>query len=293
MGVNDCTMVDKLCLVTGGTAGIGLSTARMLAEKGADVIMLGRDERRGRAAVAEVARTSRKSPVFLSVDLSDQSAMRRFAARFNSSHPRLDVLVNNAGAMFGRRQLSADGIEMTFALNHLAYFLLTHLLLPSMQAAPHARIVNVASDAHMGVDLDFGDLQNERRFSGWLAYKRSKLCNLLFTYELSRRLRGSRITANALHPGFVDSAIGVRNVWTFGLFWNLLTLFAISPERGATTSAYLACSPEVESVSGKYFVKSRMKPSSRQSYDPASARTLWDASASLTGIEASTLPASD
>lgn len=290
MGVNEGTMVNKLCLVTGGTAGIGLSTAKMLAERGTDLILLGRDEKRGWAAVADVKRASGKTPEFVPVDLSDQSSIRAFAARFNSTHPRLDVLVNNAGGMFGRRQLSADGIEMTCALNHLAYFLLTNLLMPALRSAPRARIVNVASDAHSGVNLDFEDLQNERRYRGWLAYKRSKLCNLLFTYELSRRLEGSSITVNALHPGFVNSKIGVRNGWTAGLVWNLLTLFAISPERGAETSAYLACSPKVESVSGKYFAKSKKKPSSRVSNDPVSAKKLWDVSVSLTGLEESALP---
>ncbi|MCG6862255.1 MAG: SDR family oxidoreductase [Chromatiaceae bacterium] len=292
MRENEGNMVNKLCLVTGGTAGIGLSTAKMLAERGADLILLGRNEERGQAAVAYVKHSGGKTPEFLPVDLSDQSAIRAFAARFNSTHPRLDVLVNNAGGMFGRRQLSANGIEMTFALNHLAYFLLSHLLMPSLRSAQRARIVNVASDAHFGVNLDFENLQNERRYSGWLAYKRSKLCNLLFTYELSRRLEGTSITANALHPGFVNSEIGVRNSWTAGFVWSLVTLFAVSPERGAETSAYLASSSEVQSVSGKYFAKSRMKPSSRASYDHVSAKKLWDVSASLTQLDETALLAS-
>jgi retinol dehydrogenase-12 len=290
MPVNESSMINKLCLVTGGTAGIGLSTAKMLAERGADLLLLGRNEQRGQAAVADVERATGRAPEFISVDLSNQSAVHAFAARFNETHPRLDVLINNAGGMFGRRQLSADGIEMTFALNHLAYFSLTTLLMPSLRAAERARIVNVASDAHFGIELDFEDLQSERRYSGWRAYKRSKLCNLLFTNELSRRLEGSSITANALHPGFVSSEIGVRNGWTFGLVWSLLTLFAISPERGAETSAYLACSPEVEPMSGKYFAESQVKPSSRVSYDREAAKRLWDVSVSLTGLEGIEMP---
>jgi len=290
MVIDEATMVNKLCLVTGGTAGIGLSTARMLAQRGADLILLGRNERRGQAAVAEVQRATGKTPEFVPVDLSDQSAIRDFAARFSAAHPKLDVLINNAGGMFGRRKLSADGVEMTFALNHLAYFLLTNLLMPKLRAAEQARIVNVASDAHFGAKLDFDDLQSERGYRGWNAYKRSKLCNLLFTYELSRRLEGSSISANALHPGFVSSEIGIRNGWTLGLVWNFLTLFAISPERGAGTSAYLACSPDVNSVSGKYFAKSQIKPSSRASYDLAAAKRLWDASVYLTGSEGIALP---
>ena len=291
MRINDGPMDNKLCLITGGTAGIGISTAKMLAQRGADLILLGRNEGRGQTAVSEVERAGGKKPEFVSVDLSVQSAIRAFADRFNSDHSSLDVLVNNAGGMFGRRHLSADGIEMTFALNHLGYFLLTNLLMPSLVSAPRARIVNVASDAHFGAGLDFEDLQNEHRYSGWQAYKRSKLCNLLFTYELSRRLEGSSITANALHPGFVNSDIGTRNGWTAGFAWSLLTLFAVSPERGAETSAYLACSPEVESVSGKYFAKSQAKPSSGASYDHVSAKKLWDASVPLTGLEETGLPA--
>jgi NAD(P)-dependent dehydrogenase (short-subunit alcohol dehydrogenase family) len=268
-----------------------LSTAKLLAERGAELILLGHNEQRGQAAVADVKRATGKAPEFMSVDLSNQSAIRAFAAQFKETHPRLDVLINNAGGMFGRRQLSADGIEMTFALNHLAYFLLTNLLMPSLRAAERARIVNVASDAHFGIELDFDDLQSERRYSGWRAYKRSKLCNLLFTCELSRRLEGSPITANALHPGFVSSEIGVRNGWTFGLAWSLLTLFATSPERGAETSAYLACSPEVEAISGEYFARSHVKPSSRASCGRVAAKRLWDVSVSLTGLEEIALPA--
>jgi len=180
---------------------------------------------------------------------------------------------------------------MTFALNHLSYFMMGNLLIPSLQAAPRARIVNVASDAHSGARIDFDDLQGERRYSGWRAYKRSKLCNLLFTYELARRLEDSSITANALHPSFVNSRIGVRNEWTGSLVWKLLTLFAISPERGAETSVYLASSLEVESVSGKYFAKSKVKTSSRVSRDPVSAKRLWDLSTALTGLDGIALPA--
>jgi len=291
MSLSDNHMEGKLCLVTGGTAGIGLSTAEMLASRGADLILLGRDEERGRAAVADIEGATGRRPNVISVDLSDQSAVREFCTWLTSTHPRLDVLVNNAGAMFGRRRLSADGIEMTFALNHLSYFMLANLLIPSLQAVPRARILNVASDAHLGTTIDFGDLQGERHYSGWRAYKRSKLCNLLFTYELARRLAGSSITANALHPGFVSSRIGVRNEWTGPLVWKLLTSFAISPERGAETSVYLASSPDVESVSGKYFAKSKVKPSSHASCDPVTAKRLWDLSAELTRLGGIALPA--
>ena len=184
-------MDGKSCLVTGGTAGIGLVTARELVRMGASVTTVGRDVARGQAAVEAIkTATGRDAVEFMAADLSDQRRLRAFAAAFRDRQPRLDVLINNAGGLFGRRRLSADGIEMTLALNHLSYFLLTHLLLPALRATPTSRIVNVASEAHRGVSLDFDNLQGESRYNRWLAYKRSKLANLLFTYELSRQLSG-------------------------------------------------------------------------------------------------------
>ena len=179
-------MIGKHCLVTGGTAGIGLATARELVRKGASVTIVGRDSARGESAVAAIrAATGRDTIDFVAADLSDQRRLRAFATAFRERRPKLDVLINNAGGLFGRRRLSADGIEMTFALNHLNYFLLTHLLLPSLRAAAPSTIVNVASEAHRGVSLHFDNLQGEVRYNRWLAYKRSKLANLMFTYELS------------------------------------------------------------------------------------------------------------
>jgi NAD(P)-dependent dehydrogenase (short-subunit alcohol dehydrogenase family) len=278
-------MDGKICLVTGGTAGIGLVTARSLAEQGAQVIVVGRDRRRGEAATAAPGGYRPGAAVtFVAADLSDQGDIRRLAGDLRDRHPRLDVLVNNAGAMFGRRRLSADGIEMTFALNHLGYFLLTHELLPMLRAASRARIVNVASRAHRGVNLRFDDLQHERRYNGWIAYKRSKLANLLFTYELARRLEGSGVNANALHPGFVATDIGVANRLLAGIVWRAVALAAIRPEEGARTSIHLASVPEVEGVSGQYFVKCRPERSSDVSYDREAATRLWDISAELTGI---------
>ena len=199
----------KICMVTGATAGIGLVTARRLAEFGASVVLVGRDPSRGAAAVAEIQRRVPDAILdFMCADLSDQTQVRRLSEEFEDRFPRLDVLINNAGGMFGKRELSADGIEMTFALNHLSYFLLTNLLLPALRAAAPARIVNVASRAHEGVALNFDDLQHARRYHGWKAYKRSKLANMLFTYELVRQLNGAAVTVNALHPGFVATGIG-------------------------------------------------------------------------------------
>jgi NAD(P)-dependent dehydrogenase (short-subunit alcohol dehydrogenase family) len=279
-------MTGKVCLITGGTGGIGLVTARMLARLGAAVTIVGRDRERGEAALALLREAAPGASItFLAGDLSSQSEVRRVAAGVASLHPCLDVLINNAGGLFGRRRLSADGIEMTFALNHLGYFLLSHLLMPQLSAAPRARIVNVASAAHKGVTLDFDDLQGEERYNRWLAYKRSKLCNILFTYELARQLDGRPITANALHPGFVATDIGSRHGFIPGFLWSIGKLYAISAEQGALTSVFLASASEVETVSGRYFVRSKEKRSSDASYDRAAATRLWDVSLNLTGLD--------
>lgn len=201
-------MAGKICVVTGGTAGIGLVTARELARRGADVTLVGRDPHRGELAVAAMRAVADGSAVdFIAADLSEQEQIRAFVGTFCDRRPRLDLLVNNAGGLFGSRRTTADGIERTLALNHLGYFLTTLLLLPWLQAAGSSRIVVVASEAHRDARLDFDDLQGEHRYNRWTAYRRSKLANLLFTYELARRLAGRGITANALHPGFVATDI--------------------------------------------------------------------------------------
>lgn len=284
-GGSFATMAGKACLVTGGTGGIGFVAARELARRGAQVTIAGRDRQRGEAAMAAIAAASGRTDVrFLPADLSDQSQVRTLASTVIAETPRLDVLLNNAGGLFGRRQRSADGLEMTFALNHLSYFLLSHLLVPALEAAPSARIVNVASAAHKGVTLDFDDLQAEEKYDRWLAYKRSKLANIMFTYELARRLEGRGVTVNALHPGFVATDIGVRHGFIPGFLWWIGKLSAISPEEGAQTSIYLASAPEVEGVTGQYFSRCRPKRSSEASYDRAAAIRLWDVSANLTRI---------
>lgn len=271
-------------MVTGATAGIGLVTARELARKGARVVVVGRDAVKGERTVREISdETGNERVGFQRADLSVQSEVRRLARNFVEEHPRLDVLVNNAGAIFTRRRLSADGIEMTFALNHLSYFLLTKLLLDSLAAAPAGRVVNVSSAAHGGAELDFDDLQCERGYTGWRAYQRSKLANLLFTYELARRLEGSGITANALHPGFVASRFGLNNgpLFRLGIRIAFMTS-AISVEEGAKTGIHLASSPEVEGVSGRYFVECEPAESSRASRDADTARRLWEISERMT-----------
>jgi NAD(P)-dependent dehydrogenase (short-subunit alcohol dehydrogenase family) len=275
------------CIVTGGTAGIGFVTACELAGMGADVTIVGRDRDRGEAAAAAItARTRRGSAHYVQADLSRQADIRALAATYQDRNRKLDVLVNNAGGLFGARRLSSDGIEMTFALNHLGYFLLTQLLLPALRAAGPARIVVVASEAHRGETLDFDNLQGERGYNRWRAYKRSKLANILFTYELARRLAGDQVTVNALHPGFVATDIGVRHRFVPGLLWWVGKLAAISPEKGARTSIHLASHPDAVGISGKYFIACQPVRSSDVSYDAHAARRLWDESARLTDTAA-------
>jgi NAD(P)-dependent dehydrogenase (short-subunit alcohol dehydrogenase family) len=279
-------MQGKVCIVTGGTGGIGRVTARELARRGAEVIIVGRNRERGDAAAAEARTASGGSGTFLAADLSSQNVVRRLANEIHERYPRIDVLVNNAGGMFRRRRLSSDGIEMTFALNHLSSFLLTHLLLPALYRASAARIVNVASNAHRGVNIDFEDLQGERRYHGWVAYKRSKLANICFTFALAQRLAGSPVTANALHPGFVATDIGARDDWMATIAWRLLTLFAIDVEKGAETPVYLAASADVAGVNGRYFSKCKPVEPSSPAHDRNVQRKLWDVSAEMTGVSA-------
>ncbi|MGZ8410865.1 MAG: SDR family oxidoreductase [Hyphomicrobium sp.] len=280
-------MHGKVCVVTGATGGIGRVTARELAHRGAEVIIIGRNRERGEAAAAEAQTASGGSGTFLAADLSSQNEIRRLAGEILRRHERIDVLVNNAGGMFRRRRLSPDGIEMTFALNHLSSFLLTDLLLPALSRAPAARIVNVASEAHRGVDLDFENLQGERGYQGLRAYKRSKLANICFTFALARRLAGSAVTANALHPGFVATDIGARSDWMATIAWRLVSLFAIDVEKGAETSVYLAASADVEGVNGRYFSECGPVEPAPPARDRDVQRKLWDVSVEMTGVSAS------
>jgi len=285
MAVPMPAMQGKICLVTGATSGIGRVTARALAQQGATVVLVGRNPERTTATVRRIQQETRNPHVeCLMADLSVQAQVRQLAGEFQRRFTRLDVLLNNAGAFFAKRHVSVDGIEMTLALNHLAYFLLTHLLLYVLKATPAARIVNVSSDAHRKAQFDFADPQGAHCYRGWRSYCQSKLANLLFTYELARRLAGTGIMANAVHPGFVATGFGHNNRGLVALFVRLAQFTALSPEQGAETLIYLAISPEVAGVTGMYFVKKCSVESSITSYDQAASQRLWQLSEELAGL---------
>lgn len=279
-------MVGKTVLVTGGTGGIGKATAIGLAALGARVGITGRDVARAESAAAEIGEASGNPAIdVFAGDMSSQAEVRRLAGEVLATYPRLDVLVNNVGGFWGTRHMTADGLEHTFAVNHLAPFLLTNLLLDRLKASAPARIVTVSSGAQAMGKLDFEDLQGEREYSGQRAYNQSKLANVVFTYELARRLDGSGVTANTLHPGVVRTAFAAEDpspMWRVLL--PLIRPFLKSPEQGAATSLYLASSPEVEGVTGKYFVNAKPSGSNKSSYDTEAAARLWKVSVDLTGL---------
>jgi NAD(P)-dependent dehydrogenase (short-subunit alcohol dehydrogenase family) len=279
-------MQNKIVMVTGATDGIGKVTARALVEKGAQVVVIGRNRAKTEKTVAEIKRkTGRDTVDYLLADFASQAEIRQLATRFRARYDRLDVLVNNAGTMLISRKETADLLETTFAVNHLAHFLLTNLLLDLIKASAPARIINVSSDVHQGQTLDFDDLQMERGYRGMVAYGRSKLANLYFTYELARRSGGTDVTVHALHPGFVATNLGADNMPLLGgLLKRVINLAAMNAEKGARTSIYLAISPEVAGVTGKYFVNCRPVSSSPVSYDETAARRLWQISEELAGL---------
>jgi NAD(P)-dependent dehydrogenase (short-subunit alcohol dehydrogenase family) len=273
----------KVCIVTGASSGIGKETAVALAQAGATVAIVCRTREKGERALAEIQQRSHHPGRSLFVaDLSSQREVRRVAAELDAALPRVDVLLNNAGLIMGERVLTADGLETTFAVNHLAYFLLARLLQPKLAASAPARIVNVASESHRVGTLRFDDLMGARSYSGWTAYAQSKLANIVFTYELARRLQGTGVTVNCLHPGTIGSNFGNAGPPIIRALMRLGRPFLRSSASGAATSIYLASSDEVEGVSGRYFTGRRARRSSRASYDPAAAARLWEISEELT-----------
>ncbi len=270
-------MNGKICLVTGATDGIGKVTVWNLAQQGATVIGVGRDPAKIAAVLQEIGRTP-GSVEFLTADLSSQADIRALAETFLSKYDRLDVLVNNAGALFTTYRESVDRIELTFALNHLAYYLLTRLLLDRIVASAPARIINVASDAHQGSAIDFDDLGHRQNYSGWATYGASKLANILFTFELARQLQGTGVAVNAVHPGFVATH--------FQAAAGLNMRGQLTPEQGADTQTWLAVSDEVEGVTGKYFVRRQDTRAAAAAYDLGVAERLWDVSAQMVGLPA-------
>lgn len=280
-------MQGKIVMITGATNGIGRIAAIELARQGAHVVVHGRARERVEAVVAEITQAGGQARGLLA-DLSRMSDIHALAADFTRQYDRLDVLINNAGAVFTDRQLSADGYEMTFAVNHISYFLLTHLLLDVIKASAPARIINVSSDAHKAVrSLDFDQLGQGG--AGFGAYSQSKMMNVLFTFELARRLEGTGVTVNALHPGFVATGFGKNNAGLVGsamrfIVGTLMKPMARTPEQGAQTTIYLASSPQVEGVTGQYFVDSRPAQPQPYAHDREAQRRLWERSEQITGI---------
>ena len=278
-------MAGKTVLVTGASGGIGRATALGLAALGAHLAITGRDRERTEGAAHKIrAAGGGQVDVFVG-DLSSQSEVRRLADEVLQSLPRLDVLVNNVGGYWDTRHVTADGLEHTFALNHLAPFLLTTLLRDRLEQSAPARVVTVSSNAQALGQIDFDDLQGERSYSGARAYNQSKRANVLFTYELARRLQGTSVTANALHPGVVSTSFGAEDPRRIQqLLIPFLRPFMKSPAKGAATSIHVASAPDLEQVTGRYFANSKLKRSSKRSYDEAAAARLWQVSADLVGL---------
>jgi NAD(P)-dependent dehydrogenase (short-subunit alcohol dehydrogenase family) len=281
-------MKGKTIVATGATSGIGEVAVLALAGLGARIVFIARDEARAQATLRKLeAKAPGSSHRMHLADLSSMGETRKVGAAIVMSEPRIDVLINNAGAMFADRRVTPEGLELTFALNHMAYFVLTEALREKLIASAPARIVSTSSTAHQGASLDFSDLQSARGYSGFKVYGRSKLANILFTRELARRLAGTGVTANCLHPGFVATRFGHSTGGWTGRVLPFLQAFAISPEKGADTIVHLASSPEVAEVTGAYFVKRKVVEPSRAAQDDDAAKRLWEASEKLANSELS------
>jgi NAD(P)-dependent dehydrogenase (short-subunit alcohol dehydrogenase family) len=277
-------MGGKVALVTGGTSGIGKATAMALAAMGADVVVVGRDRERGERAAAEIrAQTGARVDLALA-DLASQAGVRELAEGFKGRYDRLDVLVNNAGLVQSTRTETPDGLETTFATNHLAPFLLTNLLLDTLKESAPSRVVTVSSEAERWGNIDFDDLQSKKRYRGFPVYGMTKLANIMFTYELAERLEGTGVTATCMHPGAVNTRFGTNNSGPMTLLFRAFKPFMRTPEQGADTVIWLAASPEVEGISGRYYADRKVIEPKKIANDPAARRRLWEESERLTGL---------
>jgi NAD(P)-dependent dehydrogenase (short-subunit alcohol dehydrogenase family) len=278
--------MPKTIVITGGTSGIGEVAAVELAKQGARFVLIARDPERAGITLSKLRNANPTvDHVSRVADLSRISEMMRVSKELLQSEPEIDVLINNAGALFNTRKVTEDGLEMTFATNHMAYFVLTNMLLPNLK--PGARIVSTASDAHKGAKLDFDDLQSAKKYSGFSVYGKSKLANILFNRELARRIAGTGVTANCLHPGFVATRFGDQSGGIVSIAVKIAKpIGAISPQDGAKTIIYLASSPEVEGKSGGYYYKNKLATPTKEAQSDADAKRLWDVSAQLAGMAA-------
>ncbi len=277
----------KTCMITGATSGIGRASALELGRLGAKLVLVCRNRERGQELVREIQRAGNPDVELMVANLESRAAIRKLAADFIATGKPLHVLMNNAGVFNMKRALTSDGLEEVFAVNHLAYFMLTLLLLDRIKESAPARIINISSDLHQRATIKFDDLGGERSYGGMSSYAQSKLGNVLFTYELARRLAGTGVTVNCVHPGAVATNLANNSGAIIGAAWKLAGAFMKSPDKGARTQVYLASSPEVEGVTGKYFIDAKEARSSAESHDAAIARRLWEVSAKMTGLPAS------
>src|SRR5881628_915893 len=280
------TMKDRVVMVTGANSGIGKSASLALAEKGATVVMVARNKERGDAARSEIVRKSGNNSIdLLLADLSSLESVRQLVADFRKKYSKLHVLINNAGLFNQRRRVTADGYENTFATNYLAPFLLTNLQLDLLKASAPSRIINVSSVGHYNGHINFDDLNMETDYGGWKAYQQSKLALVLFTRELAKKLQGTGVTVNSVHPGTVATNIWSRPMGSLGFIMTVPKLFMTSPKKGAETVVYLASSLEAASTSGEYWDKLKVKKSSEESYNEEVGKRLWEVSEKLTSLE--------
>jgi retinol dehydrogenase-14 len=282
-------MGGKTVLITGGTSGIGKATAVALAARGANVVIVGRNQERGEVAVEEIkAQSHNESVELMLADLSVQAEVRGLAEEFQERHDRIDVLANNAGLVQSKRTETPDGIETTLAINHLAPFLLTNLLIERLEQSAPSRVITVSSEAQRWGTMDFEDMQSTRKYTGFPVYGVTKLANIMFTYELAERLNGTGVAVNCLHPGSVGTNFGQNNKGVMALFFRTFKPFMRSPEQGADTLIWLASSSEIDGVSGKYFSDRKEIEAKKVAYDPAARRRLWEISEDLAGLKVAT-----